>query len=273
MKQNLIGKIYGYLEVISCLGSDRNGKKAAVHWMCRCKCGNTVAVTTAKLNFGLRKSCGCLKVEKAIINGKIGSEKNKTHNGTYTPEYKTWTMIKSRCNNPKSSGYENYGGRGIKICERWNNSFQNFLDDMGKKPNTDFCIDRINVNEGYYKDNCQWTSLKSQQNNKRTNIYIEFGGNKATLAEWATKIGICGATLRKRMKNMSIEDALTSPKKMVGRSRKLSTDINLNAVIKNLNLALNQIGRNCLIQHFGEAGTDLVNSIKVLSELVDVNIA
>lgn len=260
VKKNLVGCIFGRLKVIEYIES-RDQKR---YWKCVCECGNIVESYTAALNYGLIKSCGCLRAEAAKVNGLKGAKACITHGCTNTSEYKTWTMMKSRCNNPKSSSYEDYGGRGIKLCERWNESFQNFIDDMGMKPSPHSSIDRIDVNCGYYKENCRWANTKEQQTNKRSNVYIEFKGEVKTLSEWAKIIGINHMSLKKRMKSMPLEKALTMKKQCVGRSRKLTKANNLDSAVTNLINIVRQIGKNCILKNFGEIGDDFLNAIKEL---------
>lgn len=112
------------------------------------------------------------------------------HGMKRTPEYSTWTNLKTRCNNRNNRKYLSYGARGIKVCPEWNSSFENFYKDMGPKPGPDFSIDRINNNEGYSKDNCRWATKKQQGNNQRTNKLIEYKNEIKTLSLWAEELKI-----------------------------------------------------------------------------------
>jgi hypothetical protein len=96
-----------------------------------------------------------------------------------TKTYRAWCNMKARCNNPNASAYKNYGGRGIKVCERWNTSFANFLEDMGEKP-SDMTLDRIDVNGNYEKSNCRWISLQMQNNNRRDTLWVNLNGEKVS---------------------------------------------------------------------------------------------
>ena len=107
----------------------------------------------------------------------------KKHGKSNTSAYRSWNCMKERCNNPNSSNYRNYGGRGIKICERWLNSFENFYEDMGDRP-LNMTLDRIDNNKNYYKENCKWSTNKQQFRNKTNSRFIEFNGEKACLAEF-----------------------------------------------------------------------------------------
>lgn len=149
--------------------SNKRSTDRQVIYNCKCDCGNYVMVIGYSLRKKITKSCGCIWRETVPGN-------NKTHNqskpGNWTPEYRTWVDIKTRCNNSNYHSYKNYGGRGIKVCERWNNSFENFYKDMGKKP-YNYVIDRINNDGNYEPNNCKYTTKKISANNKRNNRIIK----------------------------------------------------------------------------------------------------
>ena len=121
-----------------------------------CDCGNTTEVILNSLRKGSTTSCGC------------GIGKKETHGLSSHYLYKTWSRMKQRCYNPKSTRYENWGGRGIRVCDRWLNSFPNFLKDMGDRPEG-MSIDRFPDKDGNYEpDNCRWATIEQQNNNRRT---------------------------------------------------------------------------------------------------------
>lgn len=101
--------------------------------------------------------------------GRIAKGNNLSHGLSNEPIYDCWVAMKARCNNPKHPMYQYYGGRGIKVCDRWINSFDNFLEDMGMKQNQELTLDRIDVNGNYEPDNCRWTTIQEQQKNRRNN--------------------------------------------------------------------------------------------------------
>jgi hypothetical protein len=132
----------------------------------------------------------------------------KTHvqHGDYTSvEYRTWITIRQRCNNPRNSAFRNYGGRGIKVCERWN-LYENFIADMGRKPSATHSLDRIDNQRGYGPSNCKWATPREQQNNMRSNRIVELHGKSMTLAQAARQCGITYACAKKRLAtNLDLE--------------------------------------------------------------------
>ena len=160
---NLTGNVYGRLTVLQ-LGSPDSG---LVRWECLCLCGAKCLVKARHLKGGNTRSCGCLFLESQKIRNR---NKATTHghalSGRQSSEYKTWCWMKARCENPKVKCFKNYGGRGIKVCDRWRNSFANFLADMGTRPDGK-SIDRIDVNGDYEPSNCRWATNSEQQKNKR----------------------------------------------------------------------------------------------------------
>lgn len=153
-------------------------------WLCKCDCGNEVVAEGYQIRKGYTKSCGCYRDEK------IGNL-NKSHGKRYSHLYTIYSAMKGRCNNPNNKAYGNYGGRGIKVSKEWDENFQKFYDwakQNGYKEK--LTLDRIDVNEGYYPQNCRWVTMKEQQNNRRDNIFIEHNGIKKTVNELAEEKGV-----------------------------------------------------------------------------------
>jgi hypothetical protein len=134
-----------------------------------CKCGNSVDIMIKSVRLGITKSCGCYHIEQSKIR-KTRLAHNQSGKKTRTKEYNTWSGMKYRCYNPKCNRWSSYGGRGIIVCDRWLNSFENFYADMGKKPGPEYSIDRIDVNGNYEPSNCKWSTSVEQSNNRRKNM-------------------------------------------------------------------------------------------------------
>lgn len=135
----------------------------------KCECGTIKSVLLSSIKNGDTTSCGCYQKE---IAAKLCIEKTKhkeARNGQRTTEYRSWGGLRERCLNSKNKDYKDYGGRGIKVCLRWN-KYENFLADMGRKPDNKYSIDRINVNGNYEPTNCRWATGKQQAYNKRRRI-------------------------------------------------------------------------------------------------------
>ena len=139
---------------------------------------------------------------------------NKTHGMTGTPEHKIWRGIKARCYIKSATGFKNYGGRGITVCKRWLNSFENFYKDMGLRPTGAHSLERVNNNAGYSKRNCVWAGRKTQSRNKRNTVKIYFRKQNLTIPEWSEITGITSNTLYRRMyRGWKVKDILTKPLK------------------------------------------------------------
>lgn len=126
-----------------------------------------------------------------------------------TPVYKAWISLKARCNNKKDKDYKDYGGRGIKVCDRWLHSFENFYKDIGDKPTSKHSIDRIDNNGNYCKENCRWATIYEQNNNRRSTRYIEYKGDKMSLFQWCRKLGMPQSTFSNRiLRGWSIKNTI-----------------------------------------------------------------
>lgn len=207
-KLNLVGQTFGRLMVVS--ESDRIKTKVA--WTCQCSCGNTVTKTTHDLRRNHVKSCGCLTHD---------TKSTLTHGDSGSLEYGIWIAMKKRCYNPISVGYKNYHDRGIVVCDRWLHSYENFLEDMGRRPNSKMSIDRIDNNGNYCPENCRWATRAQQNNNTRWNRIIEYGGVKRTMKEWSIVYSIRYGTLANRINTLkwNVEKTLLTPVKITNKNR------------------------------------------------------
>jgi hypothetical protein len=135
-----------------------------------------------------------------------------THGLSYTPEYKAWQTMRLRCTVPTNSAYPDYGGRGIKVCDRWLNSVAAFIEDMGPKPSPRHELDRENNDGDYEPGNCRWVTRKINDRNRRSNRFLTFRGETKTIAEWSELLSVPNDTIRWRLKSgWSLENALTTP--------------------------------------------------------------
>lgn len=158
---DLTGQIFGRLIVIG----RAKPRGTNPYWECRCDCGVTIESLQHRLKTGRTKSCGCLKAE---LLSAYSYRHGDARRGNASPEYGAWAEMIQRCTNPKQKRYADYGGRGIHVCERWLNGFENFLADMGRRPTSEHSIDRYPNNDGNYeKTNCRWATRLEQAANKR----------------------------------------------------------------------------------------------------------
>ncbi len=196
---DLVGYRFGRWRVLA-RASNCNG---TARWLCRCDCGTEKDVSGVTLRQGQSKSCHhCARRGDPTVHGHA-------RGGNRTKTYRCWEGMIARCCNPAKTNYSRYGGRGIAVCDRWRQSFQAFMDDMGPKP-TGTTIERID-NDGHYEPgNCRWATHTEQQRNLRTNRLLTHKGHTACVAEWADHIGLNANTLRARLRlGWSTERALT----------------------------------------------------------------
>ena len=178
---NLSDKKFGKLTVLEFSHSYRGN----AYWNCECECGKVKTVRGQSLKQGT-KSCGCLN-KGGIKHGMYG-----------TPTYRSWQSMKTRCENPKVKEYRYYGDRGITVCSRWRESFQNFFADMGERP-VGTTIGRIDNNGNYNPINCRWMDIVEQSNNKSSSVRIKIGTITCTMSEWSKIIGISQITIKSRL--------------------------------------------------------------------------
>jgi hypothetical protein len=180
--KDLTGQKFGRLTAIS--HEIKNGK---VHWVCQCDCGNikTIIARAITRSANPTRSCGCLS--KEVLSSQCGE--NNPHfkhgasaNNKRSRTYVVWQNMKDRCYRKKNNRFDRYGGRGIEVCTRWLESFSNFLEDMGERPEK-MEIDRIDNNKGYYKENCRWATRTQQINNRENTIFVVLDGERIPLSE------------------------------------------------------------------------------------------
>lgn len=186
--------------------------------LCRCDCGTTRLVNRHNLARGMSASCGCTAAARNRINGS----KTLVHGAKGTKEYKAWRSMRQRCLLPNAPSWENYGGRGISVCDRWitgedgKNPFVCFLEDVGLAPSSSHSLDRIDNEGNYCPENCRWADQKTQGRNRRTNLVIHAFGKKYTLVEASETFGIQPDTIACRIKRLGwpAERALTEPSRV-----------------------------------------------------------
>lgn len=199
-KTDMIGRRFGRWLVI---GSAPKQDIKKLSWFCVCDCGVERAVVGTELRTGRSSSCGCLANELSRV-------RMTTHGKTNTHAYYTWSAMLSRCTLKKHPEYKHYGGRGITVCKEWC-TFEGFYADMGD-PADGMTLDRINNDCGYYPENCRWATKTQQNENRRVTKWIEFDGVRKTQSAWAKQLGVCKSTIARRLKKMSVEQALTKQK-------------------------------------------------------------
>jgi hypothetical protein len=192
-------KIGQKTSMLRCLDFSHKSKRGNVYKFV-CDCGKECLILGYKVNIGEKKSCGCLQKIKT-------TEANKTHGLSRTPEYNIWKAMINRCYDKKNKSYLRYGARGITVCDRWLSSFENFLQDMGKRPSPNLQIDRIDNNGNYEPNNCRWIPHITNSQNRSTSIFIEVNGQRATISEHCRRFGISKSKIYYRLKRgISIDD-------------------------------------------------------------------
>jgi hypothetical protein len=199
--RQLLGLAFGYLTVIEDLHrSSRHGKRL---WRCRCSCGSLVEVDTGALTSGNTKSCGCYNSQLTTLrNLKHGCSRR----GRVSKEYMIWAAIIGRCQRRSYKRFRDYGGRGIKVCERWSSSFENFFEDMGECPEDKKSIGRVDNDGDYCPENCRWEDDIEQANNKRNTVFLSYGGRTQGISQWARELGCSQGALWQRKNTLGWSD-------------------------------------------------------------------
>lgn len=202
------GQKYGRLTAVSFHGLDHRKKSV---WAFLCDCGTAVNRPIAGVRCGKTRSCGCLNREvassktaaRALASTKHGQGRRRQKSS----EYSTWKEMRQRCGNPKHKRYADYGGRGITVCERWND-FATFFADMGSRPSPEHSLERIDNDGGYSPENCRWATNVEQARNTRANHKVRFRGKEMCLSEACELSGLNHGTVKSRLKRgWSDEDA------------------------------------------------------------------
>lgn len=205
-KLDLTGHRYGTLTVIGYAGMSEGRRKRSM-WRCVCDCGKEEVFGQTVIRTKQPPNCSeCRK--------KVWSKHSKTHGMTKSPEYKTWAGMITRCENPNVPEYKMYGGRGIRVCDEWRNSFEAFYAYIGNKPSRKHSIDRIDVNGHYEPGNVRWATPDVQGANTRRNVYLTKDGVTLHASEWSRRLNICLPTLYGRLKRgWSFEECIQGARK------------------------------------------------------------
>lgn len=206
-RENLIGIKSGRLTVIEFYGCDKCGHS---RWLCKCECGNTSIVSGTNIKHEKILSCGCLTKERV-------SEAKKTHGMSYSPIYPEYRNIKKRCYDETSHNYKWYGGRGIKMCDRWLDDIHNFYNDVSVLPHfreEGYTLDRIDNDGNYEPENVRWATKSEQCRNRRSNLLYEYDGKVRTLQEISDMTGLPYKVLHKRIKTFGWEPERAFTEKM-----------------------------------------------------------
>ena len=190
--KDLTGQRFGRLVVLSM--TDERIKRRVV-WECRCDCGNICRVMSGRLLSGRKASCGCYMREAA------GKSRIK-HHMSGQPLHVVWQGMIQRCTNKHHKNFDNYGGRGIRVCDEWRNSFKAFYEwAMANGYENKLTVDRIDVDGDYCPENCRLITMKEQANNRRNNRLLTYEGETHTLAEWSTITGISYSAIYQRVRS------------------------------------------------------------------------
>lgn len=209
-----VGARFGCLVVESLHESTRrSGSKKRIA-SCRCDCGNLTSVEKYNLSSGNTKRCqDCAKIARGIGRRTHGNSCTRRQQDPIGYKcYSAWQTMKRRCFQPSDKAFPNYGARGITVCERWLESYDNFLADMGLPPSLDHQIDRIDNDGPYSPNNCRWVSRVENARNKRSNHIITAFGQSKALVEWAQETGLKRETIAMRLSRGATPEEALNPK-------------------------------------------------------------
>ena len=184
------GDRFGRLTVIEAGAKEGRNPR----WRCLCECGQTTSTTPSNLANGRTQSCGCMQKE---MRASIGLRAT-THGSSDDLTWRRWRSMKARCELPNTKSFPRYGGRGITVCERWQD-YTNFLSDMGPCPHAGMTLDRIDTNGNYSPENCRWADRTTQNRNTSRNHLLTHDGKTICVAEWAETLGINVRTILSRL--------------------------------------------------------------------------
>jgi hypothetical protein len=203
--KDLTGQKFGRLVVV---GRAPDGTDYNQRWHCVCECGANRIVFRHSLTTGVTQSCGCLHRERMTRHGMFGK-----------PEYSAWVQMLQRCTNPKKKCFQDYGGRGITVCERWR-AFENFYADMGPRPSPTHSLDRSDNDGNYEPENCRWATNLEQTNNRRVSRHLTLDGRTQTVGEWAREFNISrGVVYRRLDRGWDARRALTTEVRHMTRGK------------------------------------------------------
>jgi hypothetical protein len=197
---DLSGRAFGKLTAIVPVGLNKSRQYV---WWCHCECGGNSIANGSNLLRGNTLACGCVRqVDLA--------DRTRKHGMSKTRMFKIWTGVTKRCTNENCSSYNRYGGRGIEMCDRWKESFENFYGDMKDGYADNLTLEREDPNGNYCKDNCKWATMIEQARNKTNSVFIEYNGQKKSMAEWAELKGVPSGTIGNRIRaGWSVERSFT----------------------------------------------------------------
>lgn len=204
--KDITGMRFGRLVALELVRTEQKGKYSYRYWRCQCDCGKERITAQRYLLDGGSKSCGCI----------IGQHK-RTHGGTGTTEFRIWDSMRRRCGDPTHPSYPGYGGRGIAVCDRWQQDFAAFRHDMGPRPSLDYQIERQDNDGNYEPSNCVWATRVEQSNNRRSSRHLTLNGETLTMAQWERRLGMKPGSLCRRLSNgWTVEAALTTQTQQYG---------------------------------------------------------